>query len=63
MKELIAISLVLLLLFAGCVSEKTTEERTATTTTLVTSDTDYALENADIPIIGENDTVELGEMI
>ena len=63
MKELVAISLVFLLLSAGCVSEKTTEDKTATTTTLAASDADYAFENADIQLIAENETVEIGEMI
>jgi hypothetical protein len=62
-KELVAIFLVFLLLSAGCVSEKTTEEKMATTTTLAASDADYAFENAEIPVLGENDTVEIGEMI
>lgn len=63
MKELIALFLVFLLLSAGCVNEKTTEDKKATTTTLAASDADYAFENADIPLIVENETVEIGEMI
>jgi hypothetical protein len=63
MKELFVILLALTLLFLGCVGEKTVEEKTATTTTLLSPSTDYAFENADIPLIGENETVEIGEML
>lgn len=61
MKEIFVILLVLTLLFLGCVSEKTTEEMVSTT--LTGQDAEYALEDADIPLMDENDTVEIGEMI
>ena len=62
MKELFIILVVLSLLFLGCVGEKTTEEMKSSTT-LPGLDADYALEDADIPLMDENETVEIGEMI
>jgi predicted outer membrane protein len=61
-KRLLPIFLVVLvLLFAGCAQK---EAGTTTTTTLETQVTgDTIVEPTEIPVLEENDSVEIGEMI
>jgi hypothetical protein len=68
MKALTVLFLMGCLLAAGCVGDKVEKTAAATTATMAAQQTaeaaqDVGFDDADMPFIEENDTVEIGEMI
>jgi hypothetical protein len=67
-KPLAALMLTACLLAAGCVGDNAEKTARATTATMAAEQTaqaaqNYSFDDADVPFIDENDTVEIGEMI